>query len=78
MSASERVNGGGARAAFWPGVVALGLATGYLIALLAAEKQAIIIALLAGGIGVVVIGAWFRLFDRVSGSFVDHEDGLGR
>ena len=48
----------------WPGLVALAAATGYLIALLAAERQAIIIALLAAGIAVVLAAAWFGLLDR--------------
>ena len=60
-----------------PGLIALGLATAYLIALLGAEKQAIIISLLAVGIAAVAAAAWFGLFDRVSRSFADHEDALG-
>ena len=35
---------------YGPAVIALAIATAYLIALLAAEKQALIIALLAAGI----------------------------
>jgi ABC-type branched-subunit amino acid transport system permease subunit len=62
---------------FWPGLIALGLATVYLIALLGAEKQWVIISLLAFGIGAVVAAAWFGLFDRVSRSFADHEDAMG-
>ena len=65
------------RATFWPGLIALAIATGYLIALLAAEKQALIISLLFVGIASVVAAAWFRLFDRVSRSFSDREDALG-
>jgi ABC-type branched-subunit amino acid transport system permease subunit len=64
-------------AGLWPGLIALALATAYLIALLAAEKQAFIILLLAFGIGAVVAAAWFGLFDRVSRSFADHEDAMG-
>ena len=45
--------GEAAHAALWPGLIALASATGYLIALLAAEKQALIIALLAAGIAAV-------------------------
>ena len=56
------------RAPLWPGLVALGLATVYLTALLAAEKQRVIIALLAVGIAAVLVAAWFRLLDRVSRS----------
>lgn len=71
------MNGSQTRAPFWPGLVALGVAAAYLIALLAAEKQTIIIALLAGGIVVVALGAWFGIFNGVSRSFAEHEDGLG-
>lgn len=66
-----------ARAAFWPGLIALAAATGYLIALLAVEKQTFIISLLFGGIAVVVVAAWLGLFDDVSRAFSDHEDVLG-
>jgi ABC-type branched-subunit amino acid transport system permease subunit len=65
------------RAGLWPGLIALVLATVYVIALLAAEKQALIIALLAFGIAAVVTGAWFGLFDSVNRSFADHEDAMG-
>ena len=66
-----------ARATLWPGLAALAAATGYLIALLAAERQAFIISLLAVGIAAVAAAAWFRLLDGVSRSFADHEDALG-
>ncbi len=69
--------GGNARAALWPGFIALVAVTGYLIAVLAAEKQALIIALLVGGIAVALAAAWLRLLDTVSRSFTDHEDALG-
>jgi ABC-type branched-subunit amino acid transport system permease subunit len=64
-------------AALWPGLIALAAATGYLIALLAAENQAFIISLLAAGIAAVVVAAWLRLLDYASRSFEDHEDVLG-
>jgi ABC-type branched-subunit amino acid transport system permease subunit len=64
------------RAPLWPGLIALAAATGYLIALLAVERQALIISLLALGIAAVVAAAWFHLLDGVSGSFADHEDAL--
>jgi ABC-type branched-subunit amino acid transport system permease subunit len=64
------------RAPLWPGLIALAAATGYLIALLAVERQALIISLLAFGIAAVVAAAWFRLLNGVSGSFADHEDAL--
>jgi len=61
----------------WPGVAGLAIAAAYLAALLAAEKQSVIISLLAAGIAVVIAAAWLGLFDRVSRSFADHEDALG-
>ena len=64
-------------AALWPGVIALAAATGYLIALLAAENQALIISLLAAGIAAVIAAAWLRLLDHAGRSFEDHEDALG-
>ena len=60
----------------WPGVIVLALATVYLIALLAAEQQVVIISLLATGIAAVVTAAWFGLLSNVSNSFTDHEDAL--
>ena len=66
-----------ARVSVWPGVIALAIATAYLIALLAVERQAFIIALLAAGVTAVVAAAWTGLLESVSGSFADHEDGLG-
>src|SRR6202166_3806905 len=65
------------RAALWPGLIALSAATGYLIALLAAENQTLIISLLAPGIAAVMVAAWLRALDCASRSFMDHEDALG-
>jgi ABC-type branched-subunit amino acid transport system permease subunit len=65
-----------ARLSAWPGVIALAIGTAYLIALLTAEKQILIIALLLAGIAVVVAAAWFGMFDSISASFADHEDAL--
>ena len=64
------------RAALWPGVAALAVATAYLIALLAVERPAVVIALLAAGIAVVVAAAWLGLFGRVSAAFAEHENRL--
>ena len=50
--------------------------TAYLIALLAVERPAVVIALLAAGIAVVVAAAWLGLFGRVSGAFAEHENRL--
>jgi ABC-type branched-subunit amino acid transport system permease subunit len=65
-------------APLWPGLTALVIATLYLMALLAAERQASIIFLLIFAIAAVAAAAWFRLLAGVSGSFSDHEDALGR
>jgi ABC-type branched-subunit amino acid transport system permease subunit len=65
------------KASLLPGVIAMALATAYLIALLAVEKQALIIGLLGVAI-VAVLGAnWAGLLAPVSRSFADREDALG-
>jgi ABC-type branched-subunit amino acid transport system permease subunit len=64
-------------ASLLPGAIALVIATAYLIGLLAAEKQPIIIALLAVGIVGVIAANWLKLLDPVSRSFADHENALG-
>ncbi|MGA8695549.1 MAG: hypothetical protein WB689_17260, partial [Xanthobacteraceae bacterium] len=68
---------GKSRAALWPGLAALAAATVYLTALLAVERQALIISLMGVGIAAVTFIAWFRLFDGLSHSFVENEDPLG-
>ena len=60
-----------------PGVVAMALATAYLIALLAVEKQALIIGLLALAIVLVLAANWLGWLAPVSRSFADHEGPLG-
>jgi ABC-type branched-subunit amino acid transport system permease subunit len=60
-----------------PGLAALAAATGYLIVLLAVEKQSVVIAVLAAGIIIVLAAAWFRLLDPIGRSFAAHEDALG-
>ena len=67
----------GKRAGLLPGAIALVAATLYLIGLLAAEKQPVIIALLAVGIAGVIAANWLRLLEPVSLSFADHENALG-
>jgi ABC-type branched-subunit amino acid transport system permease subunit len=64
------------RASLLPGAAALALATAYVIALLAAERQPLVIGLLALAI-VAVLGAdRMGLFAPVSRSFAEHEHGL--
>ena len=65
------------RAGLLPGAIALAVATLYLIANFAAEKQPIIIALLAVGIVGVIAAHWLKLLDPVSRSFADRENALG-
>ena len=61
----------------WPGLAAFVVGTAYLVALLGAEKQAVIISLLAVGIAAVLVAAWLGLLKGVSRSFVEHEDTMG-
>jgi ABC-type branched-subunit amino acid transport system permease subunit len=63
--------------ALLPGVAALALATLYLIALLAVERQPLVIGLLALAIAAVLAANWLGLLVPVSRSFADHEDALG-
>ena len=60
-----------------PGVIAMALATAYLIALLAVEKQALIIGLLALAIVAVLAANWLGWLAPVSRSFADREGALG-
>jgi len=69
--------GSKAHASLWPGLTALTLAAAYLIALLAAEKQVLIIVLLGAALVTVLAAKWLRLLDTVAHSFADHEDALG-
>jgi ABC-type branched-subunit amino acid transport system permease subunit len=62
---------------WWPGLVGIALATVYVISLLAAERQGLIIALLAAGVGVVVVAARFGAAEAFTRSFAAHEDGMG-
>jgi ABC-type branched-subunit amino acid transport system permease subunit len=64
-------------APFWPALFALASATVYLAVLLAAERQTLIITLLAVGIAVTSGAAWLGLLDRVSRSFAAHENAFG-
>jgi ABC-type branched-subunit amino acid transport system permease subunit len=73
------VSGAGetSRTSLLPGAAALALMTVYLIALLAAERQPVIIGLIALAI-VVAVGASFTgWLDPVRRSFSDREDQLG-
>src|ERR1700680_916738 len=65
-----------ARVSLFPGLMAMALVTVYLIALLAAEKQSIIIGLLAVGIDIVLVGVLLRLLSSVNRSFANRENIL--
>jgi ABC-type branched-subunit amino acid transport system permease subunit len=69
--------GQSARASLLPGAAALALATLYLIALLAAERQPLIIGLLAIGIVAGLAANWLGWLAPVGRSFAEREDGLG-
>lgn len=65
------------RGSLLPGAIAIVLATVYVIALLAAEKQSFIIGLLVAGIAVVLAAYWLKWLAPVSKSFSEREDTLG-
>src|SRR5689334_16832646 len=65
-----------AKGALLPGVAAVALATAYLIALLAAEKQPLIIGLLALAIAAVLAANWRGSLAPISLSFADGEEPL--
>jgi len=65
------------RASLLPGAAALVLATIYVIVLLAAENQALIIGLLGLAIAVVLAASRSGLLAPVGASFADHENALG-
>jgi ABC-type branched-subunit amino acid transport system permease subunit len=64
------------RAPLLPGVIALTLSSAYLIALLAAEKQPLIIGLLAFAVVAVLAANYIGWLTLVSRSFADGEDML--
>jgi hypothetical protein len=64
-----------AKGSLLPGVAAVALATAYLIALLAVEKQALIIGLLALVIVAVLAAHWLGWLAPVSRSFADRDLG---
>jgi ABC-type branched-subunit amino acid transport system permease subunit len=65
------------RTGLLPGLMALALGTAYVIVLLAVEKQAIVLAVLAAGIVAVLLAHWLRLLEGAARSFAAHEDALG-
>src|SRR5690242_19644821 len=65
------------RASLWPGLAALVLVTVYLIALLGAEKQTLILILLGSAVVAAGGAAWLGWLTPVTNSFTEHEDRLG-
>jgi len=65
------------RTPLWPGLAALALMIVYLIALLGAEKQPLILALLAAAIIAGFAAGWFGWLTPVRRSFAEREDSLG-
>src|SRR5690349_19085215 len=60
-----------------PGLTAVALSTAYLVALLAVEKQALIIGLLVAAIVAILSANWLGWLVPVSRSFADREQALG-
>jgi ABC-type branched-subunit amino acid transport system permease subunit len=79
VSASELIAGRAKRRrpASWPAIAALGVVTVYLIALLSAEDQAVIISLIAAGIVGALAASWFGLLQDVGRAFSEREDRMG-
>ncbi|MFN3658050.1 MAG: branched-chain amino acid ABC transporter permease [Pseudolabrys sp.] len=79
MSASDPTAGKAnpARTGAWPAIAALAVLTVYLIALLGAEKQPVIIALIAVGIVGALAATWFGVVQGVGRAFAAHEDRMG-
>jgi ABC-type branched-subunit amino acid transport system permease subunit len=79
LSVSELIAGRAkpGRPASWPAIAALSLMTIYLIALLSAEDQAVIISLIAAGVVGPLAAGWLGLLQGVGRSFSEHEDRMG-
>lgn len=67
---------GRAQSSLLPGILSLGFMTAYLIALLSAERQMLIIGLLAVAIVAAVVAHYAGWLTRVGDSFQDHENTL--
>lgn len=67
---------GKAQSSLLPGILSLALTTVYLIALLSAEQQMLIIGLLAVAVVLVVVAHYAGWLTRVGDSFQDHENAL--
>ena len=79
MSASDRMaeKAKPAWAGLWWAIVALAVVTVYLIALLSAEKQLIVMSLIAFGVVSALVAGWFGVLLVVARAFSEHEDRTG-
>ena len=80
MSASDRMaeKAKPAWAGLWWAIIALAVVTVYLIALLSAEKQLIVMSLIAFGVVSALVAGWFGVLLVVARAFSEHEDRTGR
>jgi ABC-type branched-subunit amino acid transport system permease subunit len=79
VSASDKMAGKAkkARAGSWWAIIALAVVTVYLIALLSAEKQPVVMSLIALGIVSALAAGWFGVLQNVARDFSEHEDRTG-
>jgi ABC-type branched-subunit amino acid transport system permease subunit len=79
VSASDKMAGKAkkARAGLWWAIIALAVVTVYLIALLSAEKQPVVMSLIALGIVSALAAGWFGVLQNVARDFSEHEDRTG-
>jgi ABC-type branched-subunit amino acid transport system permease subunit len=66
-----------ARAGPWWAITALAVVAVYLIALLSAEKQLVVMSLIAFGIVSALAAGWFGVLQVVARAFSEHEDRTG-
>jgi ABC-type branched-subunit amino acid transport system permease subunit len=79
VSASDRMaeKAKPARAGLWCAITTLTVVTAYLIALLSAERQLIVISLIAFGIVSAFAAGWLGVLQVVARAFSEHEDQTG-
>lgn len=78
MSASDRMADKAKPAAgLWWAMIAVAVVTVYLIALLSAEKQLVVMSLIAFSIVSALAAGWFGVLQVVARAFSEHEDRTG-
>src|SRR5215469_12751242 len=65
------------RAGLWWAIIALAVVTVYLIALLSAENQPVVMSLIAFGIVSALAAGWFGVLQGVARAFSEHEERTG-